>query len=742
MGMRRCIVIFSMEPWGDMWYSKHHYAAQLAKSHDVYFVSLPDRWRWTDLFSSRATVSRVPEGVHVVEYRNNLPLRFLGRWLKDRVLAVSARRVKAVLPASPWVLWAFYPSELASQLARAQAGNRLIYHVVDPFHDRSNDLAVGRQADLVVAINPWYRRFYSRLNDHCIEVPHGVQRAHREQEEAAVEAYRSRWGRFALLASGLSGSVNYRLLLRLAKERPGVPLLIAGKHFPLRADAQALSDALFAQPNVHDLGVLPPNELRNLVRAAAVCLLTYDFEPRLAEPTSAGRTPLKVLTYLAQHRPVVSTNNSYVPALEGKGFFKADTPEEFMRLVCEVLDGARTVDTAAVDRYLDSVDYARLSERILDALDDATSARPAAPRGKPRIPAGHPVMIISNEAWEGPLYSKHRTALALAPKRVVLFLDPAERWRPINLLRWRIAERHALLGVTVLTYFNPLPFFGGWLRGLNDALVQRRLRRFLERSGRQHPMVWSFDPSRLVRPQRLEPVASIYHCADDHRFGVNEEGTLARNVDHVFCIARQFMPRFRTMNASVHHVPHGLAPEDLAPPALPSRFGEGYGLYIGNVNDRHDFALWRKLMVAHPDVRWVVVGPVRVKDPVGLDLIEGHPLPNVTFVGPVPYPELRVLIAHCGFGFLYMKPDSEANRISSQKVVQFLAQGKPFFSSWLSEYEGHPELITLSDSHDQALERFAHWRTHGEPAHYKAARLAHARSLLYDQLMERLPFTL
>ena len=68
------------------------------------------------------------------------------------------------------------------------------------------------------------------------------------------------------------------------------------------------------------------------------------------------------------------------------------------------------------------------------------------------------------------------------------------------------------------------------------------------------------------------------------------------------------------------------------------------------------------------------------------------PLPNVTFTGQVPYAELRSLIAHCGFGFLYMKPDLDANRISSQKVVQFLAQGKPFFCSWLSEYEDHPEL--------------------------------------------------
>ncbi len=740
--MRRCIVIFSMEPWGDMWYSKHHYAARLAREHDVYFVGLPDRWRWTDLFSFRAKVSRVPEGVQVVEYRNNLPLRFLSRWLSDRIIASSARKVQQVLPDAPWVLWSFYPASLATHLNRMRRGSKLIYHVVDPYIDRPNNLAVARAADLTVAINPWYRRFYSRLNAHCIEIPHGVQPEHRVFDESVVQAHRSRWGRFALLASGMSGTVNYPLLLQLARTRPEMPLLVAGKRFPLPKHAQALSDSLFALPNVHHLDVLHPDALRDLVRAAAVCLLTYDFEPRLAEPVQAGRTPLKVLTYLAQHRPVVSTNNSYVPALEGKGFFKADDPAEFLRLVDDVLEGKRDVDTGAVDKYLDSVEYARLADRILAELDGGAPKPEHGASSKPRIPAGHPVMIISNEAWEGPMYSKHRTALALADRRVVLFLDPAKRWMPINLIRWRISERSTLQGIAVLSYFNPLPFLGGRLRGLNDAIVQWRLRRFLQRTGRYRPVIWTFDPSRLVAPQRLDPIATVYHCADDHRLGVNEESTLAANVQHVLCIAKHLMPRFTALNASVHHVPHGLSPEDMAPPLTPAAYGEGYGLYIGNVNDRHDFELWRKLMEAHPDIHWLVVGPIRVSDPHAISLIERDPLPNVTFTGQVPYAELRSLIAHCGFGFLYMKPDLDANRISSQKVVQFLAQGKPFFCSWLSEYEDHPELITMTDSRADALERFREWRAHGEPASFREQRLAHARELLYDQLLDRLPFTL
>lgn len=734
------VVIMSMEPWGDMWYSKQHYAAQLAQDREVYFVSLPDRWRWTDLFSFRASQSISPEGVHVVEYRNNLPLRLLGTRLSSLMNRLNALKLARIMPADEYVIWSFFPTTLAKHLARSNTGSKVIYHVVDPYIDRPNDRSFARAADLVVAINPWYLDYYRRVNANCILIPHGVQPTNRQFDPDEVQALRARFGRFAVLASGLSRSLNFPLLLQFARSQPEVPLVIVGKRFPLPNQAQALSDELFGLPNVHYLGILHPDRLKNLVHAATLGLVAYDFEPTRAVPKEAGRTPLKALTYLSQHCPAVSTNNSYVPEMEGRGFFKAEDEAHFLRLADEVLTGKRAVDTGAVDHYLDTVEYSALSARILEALQANKDQQPAA-GGKQRIGQGHPVLIISNEAWDGPRYSKHRLAMAMAPRRVTIFVDPAMRWRPINVLRWTITERRTPEGVGVLTYFNAIPFMGGRLRGLNDFIVGLRLRRYLQRTGAYAPICWTFDPSRLASPRMLKPVVSVYHCADDHRLGVNVEEKLAARVDHVFCIAKGLMPRFKDLNPSVHHVPHGLAPSDFSPSeTVTPKYPSGYGLYIGNVNDRHDFGLWEKLMLAHPDVHWVVVGPIKVSDPVARRLIEQNTLPNVTFTGQVPYTELRDLIAGCGFGFLYMNPDSEANRISSQKVVQFLAQGKPFFCSWFSEYAELPGLVHMSDSHEEALQRFAEWRAAGEDPDAVARRIAHASSLLYERQFENLPF--
>ncbi|MBP7515884.1 MAG: hypothetical protein KA791_15160 [Flavobacteriales bacterium] len=364
----RSIFLFSNEPWGDMWYSKHHYAAELAKHHEVYFVNMPRRWGLSSLFSWRARTRLTPEGVHVVDYTNTLPRRlgeFVGRW--------SGRKVMRLRPHAKAVCWSFNPLALQECLAMRAGGATLIYHTVDPYQAFPEDAIMARSADLMVCVNKWFFDYYERYNPHRVLVPHGVRREDREFEAGAVERLRSEHGRFALLAASLTEYANFPLLTAVAQHFPGTRLLVVGSKFPLSADAGMECDEFLALPNVIYLGVRHPDELRNLARAAAVGLLAYDFEVRRSVPISGGRTPLKVLTYLAQHCPLVTTNNSYIPELEDKGCFKADTAEGFLRIMAEVLEGRLTVDGDAVDRYMNEVTYEKLVERVFRALDEPRS---------------------------------------------------------------------------------------------------------------------------------------------------------------------------------------------------------------------------------------------------------------------------------------------------------------------------------------------------------------------------------
>lgn len=746
----RAIFLFSLEPWGDMWYSKHHYAAFLAKRFPVYFISLPDRWRWTDLFSWRARVHTVKEGVHVVDYRNNLPLRLLPAWLARWVNRINAWKLRRLMPSPDVLFWCFHPAAVMESRILRRPGSKLVYHVVDPYQSLPNDSSFARTSDLVAAINPWYVDYYSRLNGNCLLVPHGVRSEDRAWKPAEVAKYTDQWGTYAVMAAGINYRTNYALLIAVARRYPKLRLVIVGQLFGLEPGQQLLRERLFAQPNVTYIGVKHPDILRDIIRGARMGLVTYDFEPTRSVPITGVGTPLKVITYLAQGCPVVSTLNSYVPVLDGKGNFKAENDAHFVDLVGDVLDGKKAVDQDVVEAYLDSVDYSRLTQRILERLTPVSvgargTKSPIEADNRPVIPPDSPVVVISNEEWNGPRYSKHRYAIALRDYRKVYFIDPAQPWRPIHLFRWRISSTSTPEGVTVLSYYNAIPLFGGLFGSINDQVITHRLRRYFRHHGIPRPLFWSFDPSRLLRPGQLGAIRAVYHCADDHTFRWKEEQVLAEHCDHVFCIARDLMPRFWPLNRSVHFVPHGIAASDTTTGTEPTNaptLKPGYGLYIGNINDRHDFALWDRLFAANPTLQFLVVGPVNVTNPTGRDLLERHRHTNVHYLPPVPYEQLPALIAASGFGFLYLRGDHPANRISSQKVVQFLAQGKPFFCSWLAEYADKREAVHMTDDPQDALDTFHNWREGGDPPGARAARLALAQEQLFTTLLDRLPFRL
>lgn len=377
---------------------------------------------------------------------------------------------------------------------------------------------------------------------------------------------------------------------------------------------------------------------------------------------------------------------------------------------------------------------------VSPAHPDDHGTRTAPGTERPFIPKESVVLMVSNEAWDGPRYSKHRYAIALSELRKVYFVDPAPPWRPVHLFMSRITERTTEEGIHVLSYRNPFPVLGGKLSGVIDRIVARRLREHLRVKGEDRPLFWTFDPSRLADPRPLKAIMSVYHCADNFDFKWRGERLLAKTCDHVFCVATGLMPRFRDLNSSVHHFTHGLSRSDMEPSVgFSVEHDRPQGLFIGNINDRHDFVMWEKLFKANPDVDWKIIGPVDVKDGIGLRLINNAPS-NVSFEPAVPYAQLVDLIARSDLGFLYMKRDAPGNRLSSQKILQFLALGKPVFCSWFSEYEDRPDLVMMTDDHDAALQQFAHWRQNGEPSAAKDHRLSFAREQLYENILAKLPF--
>ena len=101
--------------------------------------------------------------------------------------------------------------------------------------------------------------------------------------------------------SGLIGvRLDLRLLIEFARGTPDGSLVLAGKVDS--RGCEALLDELFALPNVHFLGELPPASVPEFVAGLDVGLLPYQLN-RETEHIS----PLKLYEYLAAAKPVIST---------------------------------------------------------------------------------------------------------------------------------------------------------------------------------------------------------------------------------------------------------------------------------------------------------------------------------------------------------------------------------------------------------------------------------------------------
>jgi hypothetical protein len=170
------------------------------------------------------------------------------------------------------------------------------------------------------------------------------------------------------MAAGINHRTNYALLSALALAMPALNLVLVGPLAPVTGRMHQQREHLLALPNVFHVDTQHPDELRHIIGGACSGLVAYAFEQTKEIPTLAGGTPLKVLTYLAQHCPVISSINSCVPELDGRGVFKAENEEEFIRLVADITSKKLKTDMNTTSSYLDRVTYDRLVTCIWENL--------------------------------------------------------------------------------------------------------------------------------------------------------------------------------------------------------------------------------------------------------------------------------------------------------------------------------------------------------------------------------------
>ena len=365
MGHSLNIVIFSNEPWGDQWFSKQHYANELSLlGHHVTFINPPTPWKISFLFRRGLQLIRIQENLNILSYNQWLPVRMFPKWLTFLNDWLLTRRLRSWLQLSTSeqvIIWQF---DINRMVHLSIKNAKRIYHVVDPYMHFWSDNYIAAKADLIVVTSPKYLLHYEHFHpaNEIVHIPRGVANAEFVLEAGISQQIAKHFAPYALLVGSLNDDVDYTLLEQVAKE---YRLVILGKE-TVRQDKNSKQWTEIKQhKNVTYMGVVASQELKNYVNAAMLCLVLYQFN--LQKAIGSG-SPLKLLNYLAQHKPTITTIDPEIPELLNKGIFWAKNMGEFRQMLQSGMAGELAIDSNAIMSYLDAHRYPVLINKILTHL--------------------------------------------------------------------------------------------------------------------------------------------------------------------------------------------------------------------------------------------------------------------------------------------------------------------------------------------------------------------------------------
>ena len=359
--MLKKIFLISNEPWGDVWFSKHHYANELSKNHKVYFIDPPANWTLFNLFSFKVRQKKVSENLIIIQYDNNFPLFFFNYFflfLND--LLNSLKFYVYILNYSKKyvLIWQFDPFRFVNVFLK----HKRIYHVVDPYNGIKTDPFIARKADLIVIVSQTYINYYKRFNNNIIFIPHGISPDELMVKEKIKEEIKAKYGDFILFVGSINHDVDIPLISKIAYSFSNKILLIGPILIKKETELKKFQKLLDFK-NIVYLGPLHSKELKNFVSATVLCIIPY-----LKGSLHRSQT-LKALNYIAQRKIIVSSLLKDSLHLRNKIIFMAENHDDFIMYIKKGLNRELYYDMPCAEKFINDNLYSKHIEKINIALE-------------------------------------------------------------------------------------------------------------------------------------------------------------------------------------------------------------------------------------------------------------------------------------------------------------------------------------------------------------------------------------
>ena len=228
------------------------------------------------------------------------------------------------------------------------------------------DARISERAEVIVCTSPKYPPFYQKPGKKVLHIPHGVAEEEFQLDEELVDSYYQKWGDYILLVGTFYDGVALDLLEKISHLGP--KLILIGNSKYEHAPPDHLWHKILESPNVEWLGPVHAQVLKNYIAGASICLNAYKFDRN--NIAGGSGSPMKMLNYLAQFKPIITSIDSEIPTIDGKGIYRAYNENDFIQLVHKGIAGELAVDKMAVQEYLDSHAYPSMIEEVLQSLTE------------------------------------------------------------------------------------------------------------------------------------------------------------------------------------------------------------------------------------------------------------------------------------------------------------------------------------------------------------------------------------
>lgn len=289
------ILIVSNEPWGDVWYSKHNWAFELAKKNKVFFIDPPKKWHWKNLFSSFISTKKYTEKLQILAYTNALPFtRFsLIYYINNFIISNRLKKWFSENQISNYIFWTFDPYRFSNPKLLSPLFS--IYFIADKY-------TIKREFDLIKNVDFFFSVSNVLTERLALKNPLVLSHGIAETEFSPEKSIEIKEG-FILYV----GSIDYRLdsafVKKLVEQFPQEKFVFIGKLVP--TDEEIFTELFLDKKHENLVYHLPIHfkELKNYIAKAKICLA-----PMQLEVAGNNINHHKLLQYLAQGKPVLSAS--------------------------------------------------------------------------------------------------------------------------------------------------------------------------------------------------------------------------------------------------------------------------------------------------------------------------------------------------------------------------------------------------------------------------------------------------